>query len=94
MRSLGFLPHLGSSGGAVVKGGIRQLRHMFGVIMLLTQKEVASQLGISIKTLQRLRQEGQVKFLAWGHRTIRFSSTEIERFLSSKSSETIKNKAA
>ncbi len=48
--------------------------------MLLTQKEVCRELRVCPKTLQRLRRAGKLKFMRWGHRTIRFSSREIERF--------------
>lgn len=48
--------------------------------MLMTQKEVASELRVSLKTLQRLRREKRLPFLRWGYRTIRFSSAEVEKF--------------
>jgi excisionase family DNA binding protein len=49
-------------------------------VSLLTQREVAQELRISLKTLQRFRQAGKLKFMNWGYRTIRFSSAEIEKF--------------
>lgn len=48
--------------------------------MLMTQREVAQELKVSIKTLQVWRREGRIKFMNWGYRTIRFSSSEIEKF--------------
>lgn len=48
--------------------------------MLMTQREVAAELKVSIKTLQVWRREGRIKFMNWGYRTIRFSSSEIEKF--------------
>lgn len=48
--------------------------------MLMTQREVAAELKVSIKTLQVWRREGRIKFMNWGYRTIRFSSAEIEKF--------------
>ncbi len=47
---------------------------------LLTQREVANDLRVSLKTLQRLRREGQIRFMKWGYRTIRYSSGEVEKF--------------
>lgn len=48
--------------------------------MLMTQKEVAQKLRISLKTLQVWRKQGRIPFYRWGHRTIRFSSAEVEKF--------------
>lgn len=48
--------------------------------MLMTQKEVAQELRVSVQTLRRWRNEGRIQFMNWGYRTIRFSSSEIEKF--------------
>jgi excisionase family DNA binding protein len=53
---------------------------------LLTQREVAEILRISPKKLQIMRRTGQISFITFGHRTIRFRPSEIQRLLGQKAS--------
>ncbi len=48
---------------------------------LLTQREVATLLGVSIKTLQILRRNRKIGFARLGHRTIRFRESQVSAFL-------------
>lgn len=48
---------------------------------LLTQSEVCRILGVCPKTLQLLRKKRKIAALRFGHRTIRFRSEEVERFI-------------
>ncbi len=47
--------------------------------MLFTQKQVAAELLVSVKTIQRMRRSGELSFIQWGHRSIRIRSEEVER---------------
>jgi excisionase family DNA binding protein len=46
---------------------------------LLTQSEVCEMLQVSRKWLQIQRRAGKLKFLRFGHRTIRIPVAEVER---------------
>lgn len=48
---------------------------------LLTQKEAASLLRVSVKTLQILRRTGKLPFVKFGFHCIRFKQEDIERFV-------------
>lgn len=48
---------------------------------LLTQTEVCQRIGISRKTLQNLRHRRKIGYLRFGHRTIRFRESEVNRFI-------------
>jgi len=48
---------------------------------LLTQREVAVMLGVSIKTLQILRRTRKIGFARFGYRTIRFRESQVYEFL-------------
>jgi excisionase family DNA binding protein len=47
--------------------------------VLFTQKQVAAELQVCVKTLQRMRRSGQLRFIQWGHRSIRIREEEVER---------------
>lgn len=48
---------------------------------LLTQAEVCQLLRVSAKTLQILRRERRIKFMRFGHRTIRFHQSAVLAFI-------------
>ena len=48
---------------------------------LLTQKEAAQQLGLCHETLKFWRQQGRLRFIRLGHRTIRIRQSEVKRLL-------------
>jgi len=48
---------------------------------LLSQAEVCAVLGISRKTLQRLRKERRISFARLGHRTIRIRQSQLESLI-------------
>lgn len=48
---------------------------------LLTQTEVCQRLGICRKTLQTLRCRRKIGFVQFGHRTIRFRESDVQKFI-------------
>ena len=48
---------------------------------LLTQKEAAERLTISLQALRHLRRARKLNFFRLGHRTVRIAESEIERYL-------------
>ncbi len=48
---------------------------------LLTQREVCQRLSVCKKTLQNMRRRQQIKYLRFGHRTIRFAESAVNEFL-------------
>jgi excisionase family DNA binding protein len=46
---------------------------------LLTQKEVAARLTITVEWLRKLRRAGKVEFVRIGWRTVRIRESEVER---------------
>lgn len=52
--------------------------------MLLTEQDLASWLGVSVRTVQGWRQRGVgIPFVKFG-KTIRYDSDEVERFLANQ----------
>jgi excisionase family DNA binding protein len=47
---------------------------------LISQKEAAAILGVSLKTMQRLRGERRLEFYRLGHRTVKIPLSAIEKF--------------
>lgn len=48
---------------------------------MLTQREAAKRLQISVKTLQILRRQRRINFFRLGYRTIRIAESEIQQFI-------------
>lgn len=48
---------------------------------LMTTKEVAKFLRVSVETLADWRREGKLKSMRLNHRTVRISRSEVQRFL-------------
>ena len=48
---------------------------------LFTPRQVASVLNISISTVRRLYQDGELQYLRFGYRTIRIYRSDIEDYL-------------
>lgn len=48
---------------------------------LLTQQEAASILKVSIRTIIRMRQKGQLKTIRLSYRTIRIPKVDVERLM-------------
>ena len=48
---------------------------------LLTQQEAASLLKVSVRTINRLRQKGQLKTIKLSYRTIRIPRLDVERLI-------------
>ena len=48
---------------------------------LLTPKQVASILKISISTVRRLYRDGELQCLRLGHRTVRLYRSDVENYL-------------
>ena len=51
---------------------------------LLTQREVCQRLGICRRTLQSLRRNRKIGYVQFGHRTIRFRETDVQRFIAKR----------
>jgi excisionase family DNA binding protein len=54
--------------------------------MLLKQNEVAMLLGISERTVQRLRMSGKIPYIRLGSKTVRVRTAVIEQYLSIRES--------
>lgn len=48
---------------------------------LLTQQEAASMLRVSVRTINRMRQKGQLKTIKLSYRTIRIPRLDVERLI-------------
>ena len=48
---------------------------------LLTQQEAASMLGVSVRTVERLRHKGQIKTVRLSYRAIRIPKLDVERLI-------------
>ena len=48
---------------------------------LLTQQEAATMLNVSIRTINRMRQKGQLKTIKLSYRTIRIPRLDVERLI-------------
>jgi predicted DNA-binding transcriptional regulator AlpA len=56
---------------------------------LLSENEVCSWLGFSLRTLQRKRKDGSIVGIPWSANRYRFRKSEIERFIATTEKETI-----
>lgn len=48
---------------------------------LLTQQEAASMLRVSVRTINRMRQKGQLKTIKLSYRTVRIPKLDVEKFM-------------
>ncbi len=58
---------------------IENVRKEYGSIML-SKKQTAKELGISVNGLDNLRNDGEIKFVTIGNR-VKFNASEIAKFM-------------
>jgi excisionase family DNA binding protein len=56
---------------------------MLAAVALLRESEVAAQLGLSARTVRKLRAAGDIEYILIG-RTIRYSVDDINRFIADR----------
>jgi len=67
----------------------RQLPPHLALDPLLSENEVCSWVGFSLRTLQRKRKDGSIVGIPWIANRYRFRKSEIERFIAATEKETV-----
>jgi Helix-turn-helix domain len=67
----------------------RQLPPHLALDPLLSENEVCSWVGFSLRTLQRKRKDGSIVGIPWSANRYRFRKSEIERFIAATEKETV-----
>jgi hypothetical protein len=67
----------------------RQLPPRLALDLLLSENEVCSWVGFSLRTLQRKRKDGSIVGIPWSANRYRFRKSEIERFIAATEKETV-----